>query len=218
MKSTKLIRRMVELGVLKVVDGDDPIEAIVRFERDELPELRQIRLRAQAELLVRIYANNGLLLNRMFWLKKQPPKKRWWHKVLAFLGLIAIPVRCPECQSISMLRDVEDKTFLTNCHCGALFRVIVNPVTQTATTTGLTNLEMHHELQTWADQLHRELEVAKEKLRSLGDGIKPLTNEWFRALEAEAQVAALGCKARAMQVKASNARIAIGVTGQGARA
>lgn len=235
MNDSKLIRHMVELGVLNVVDGDDPIVMMVRFEKDELPELRQIRLRAQAELLVRIFANDGFLLNRMLRFAKalQPRRKPWlWlYKALAFLGLtktapaeweVEIPVSCPKCQSVCMLLDVDDTTFLDECHCGAFFRVNVNPVTQTATTTELTNLEIlhhtHHELQSLADVLHLQLAVAKDKLRSLGDGIKPLTNEWFRVLEAEAQIAALACKARAVQTKASNARVAIEITRQGAGA
>lgn len=96
MSNQELIRQMVELGVLKVADGGDPIDAMIRFEGDELQELRQIRLRAQAELLVRIFANDGFLLNRMFWFNA---RLRWWHKALAFLGLTKTPE--PQCRTRS---------------------------------------------------------------------------------------------------------------------
>ena len=65
----------------------------------------------------------------------------------------------------------------------------------------------YEKLQAYADELHQQVEAAKQKLRALGDGWKPLTKEWFAVLEAQSEVAALCNKARAVQTAASNARL-----------
>ena len=64
----------------------------------------------------------------------------------------------------------------------------------------------HEKLQAYADELHQQVEAAKQKLRALGDGWMPLTSEWIAVLEAQSEVAALCNKARAVQTAASNAK------------